>query len=350
MKLTERSETLLNRYLLAVERHLPFQGRKDMIAEIKSNLLDRLEDQYPGEEAVDESQLEAQLRLLGAPRAVASQYFPSESMIAPQYNTVFRLVVTRLTPIVIGAVVFAGLLSFALSGGEKPFWSIWELIGTGWQVGVGIIGTTAIILMLLSHFFPQFDPNKGLNELESDEKNWRVSELPELMREQDKVHVWELAVGIFFGLVGIIFWLFYFDKLAGIWWRIAGNWQMIPIFTAVFKAFIPWIAINTALDVLTNVVMLVKGRRVLTARLIEIGTNISEISLVGAMLRAGTLVSLDQQLAISKGFPSEAIATIQKLLETNAVHWLLIATIVGLSIGLLANLVNLFRRALTRLP
>lgn len=348
MKLTESSETLLSRYLLAVERHLPYQGRKDMITEIKSNLMDTLEDHYPADESIEEVRLEAELRKLGSPRTVAAPYFPSDALIAPQYNTIFRLVVTRLMPIVVAAVVFAGLLSFALSRGENPFWSLWELVGTGWQVGVGLIGTAAVILMVLSRFFPQVHPNKEWDALEEDKESWKVSDLPELVSAQDKVQVWELAMGIFFGLVALIIWLFLFDKVAGIWWRVGGQWRMTPIFTEAFKNFIPWIAINAGLGVIAYLVMLWKRRRSIGSRLIEIGTGISDISLVSAMLGAGTLVSLDKGIALSMGFPAEALDVLQNLLAHNAVHWIMVAILVALSIDLLANIVNLVKRVLER--
>lgn len=340
MKLSEKSLTLLERYLLAVERRLPLQGRKDMIAEIRSNLMDTLEDHYPADTVVDENQMETELHKLGSPKSVAAAYFTSDALIAPQYNTIFRLAVTRLMPIVVAAVIFAGLLSFALSAGESPFWNIWELIGTGWNVAVGIVGTFALILIVLTRFFPQLTPSKEVDFLEDEQKEWKTSDLPELVVEQDKVHFWELVVGISFGVLALAFWLFLFDQLAGIWWLVDEKWYMVPIFTEAFKAFIPWIAVNTGLDLLVNVIMISQGRRGILARVIEIGIKISEITLVGNMLNAGALVKFDSSLALAKGFPPQGIHGLQILFQTNFVHWFLIFLVVVLSIDLIKKIVE----------
>ena len=123
---------------------------------------------------------------------------------------------------------------------------------------------------------------------------------------------------------------------------------MTPIFTEAFKNFIPWIAINAGLGVIAYLVMLWKRRRSIGSRLIEIGTGISDISLVSAMLGAGTLVSLDKGIALSMGFPAEALDVLQNLLAHNAVHWIMVAILVALSIDLLANIVNLVKRVLER--
>ncbi len=348
MNLSEKSQILLERYLLAVERRLPLQGRKDMIAEIKANLMDTLEDHYPAETVLSEDQMEEELHKLGSPKSVAAAYYATDAMIAPQYNTIFRLVVTRLAPIVVAAVLFAGLLSFVLSGGKSPFWSIWELLGTGWNVATGIIGTVAILLIVLTRFFPQVTPSKELNALEEVDKNWKVSDLPELVENQDKVHFWELVAGITFNVLALVFWLFLFDQLAGIWWLVGEKWYMVPIFTSAFIAFIPWIAINTGLDLAVNILILCQAKRSIAARLLEMGIKISEISLVASMLNAGTLVSFPEKLALEKGFPQAGIYGIQVLLQNDFVRWFLIFLLVVLSIDLLKKVVDIVRRSIIR--
>jgi hypothetical protein len=348
MKLSEKSQILLERYLLAVERRLPLQGRKDMIAEIKANLMDTLEDHYPSETVLSEDQLEGELHKLGSPKSVSAAYFATDAMIAPQYNTIFRLVVTRLAPIVVAAVIFAGLLSFVITGGKSPFWSIWELLGTGWNVAVGIIGTVAIILVVLTRFFPKVTPAKELKALEEEDKNWKVGDLPELVVTQDKVHFWELVAGITFNVLALVFWLFLFDQLAGIWWLVGEKWYMVPIFTNAFIAFIPWIAINTGLDLTVNILMLCQAKRSIAARILEIGIKISEISLVASLLNAGPLVTFASNLAMEKGFPPEGIYGIQMLVQSDSLRWFLIFLLVVLGIDLLKKIVDIIRRSLAK--
>ncbi len=347
MKLSEKSEVLLARYLLAVERRLPLTGRKDMIAEIRANLMDTLDDQYPPEEVLSEDKLEAELRKLGSPAGVASSYFGSDALIGPQHNLVFRLIVTRLVPIVAGALVIAGIVSFIVSGGKSPFWSLWELISNIWQVSIAIIGTAAVILIVLTRFFPQVNnENKALEILEEERKNWKVSDLPEIVQKTDKVQLWEPAFGIFFGTLWLVFWVFLFKQYGGLWWYADEKWRMVPVFTDAFRAFIPWIAINTGLEVLHQILLAAKGKRTILSRVIEIGITISQVSLVAAMLKAGELVQLDEVTAAAQGFPAEAISGIQMLLSNNFVHWFLVFLVVVLSLDLLSKLVQLVKRSL----
>lgn len=348
MKLSEKSQILLERYLLAVERRLPLQGRKDMIAEIRANLMDTLDDQYPADTILSEDKLETELHKLGSPKSVAAAYFASDALIAPQYNTVFRLVVTRLAPIVVAVVVFAGLLSFALSGGESPFWTIWELLGTGWQVAVGIIGSFAIIFMILTRFFPHLTPAKDVDILGEDDKTWNVSDLPQFVVEKDKVNFWEQVVGISFGVLALTFWLFLFDQLAGIWWLVGDKWYMVPVFTETFKTFIPWIAVNTGLNLALNIFLLTQGRRGIFARIFEIGIKISEITLAGSLLKAGALVKFDIDLALAKGFPLEGIHGLQVLFQFDFVRWFLIFLVVVMSIDLIKKVVELVKSSTNR--
>ncbi len=346
MKLSEKSQVMLERYLLAVERRLPWQGRKDIIAEIRANFMDTLEDHYAPEETLDETALEEELRKLGSPGTVAAGYRQGDALIGPQHNQMFRLIVTILTPIVVAAVLFAGLLSLILSGGKSPFWSIWEMFGNAWQVAVGIIGTAAVIFMVLTRWFPQVNAGKALEGLNEEEKHWKVSDLPEVVAEPDKVHVWELALGLTFGVLELVFFLFLFDQLAGFWWYADGKWRMAPVFTEAFKAFIPWIAVNIGLGLVLNIVMFIRQRRSLFTRLFEIGIKASELALTAALLRAGTLISFDATTAIRQGFPPEAITGIQMLLQNDFVRWFLVFLVVVISIDLVSKLVQLVKSAI----
>lgn len=348
MKLSEKSQTLLERYLFAVERRLPWQGRKDILAEIRANLMDTLDDHYPPETTLDESLMEAELRKFGSPSSVANGYRGTDALIAPQYNSLFRLVVTRLTPIVAAAVFIAGVLSFALSGGESPFWSIWGLFGSLWQVAVGIIGSFAIVFMILTRFFPRVNQSQLPDFFEDEAKTWKVSDLPELVRKEEKVELWELVLGVTFGTIGLVIFLFLFDQVAGFWWLSDGQWRMVPMFTDAFKAYIPWIAVNIGLNLALNVLLFQTHRKTLVTRVFEIGIKVSEIALTAALLGAGTLVAFDTVAALQQGFPPEGVTGIQTLFRFDFVRWFLIFLVVVLSIDLVKKVVEIIK-SITRL-
>ena len=343
MKLSEKSQNLLERYLLAVERRLPLHGRKDIVAEIRSNLMDTLEDQYAPEAVLDEKQLEQELRRLGSPHSVAAGYRQSDALIDPRFNPIFRFFVTFIAPIVAGAVFLAGIISFALSKGENPFWGIWELFGNAWGAAVGLIGTVALILVLITWLFPQLGKGKDLDFMKEKNEEWSISDLPERVNETDKVHPWEPIVGIFFGIVGLLIFTVFFEDVAGIWWRVDERWNMVPLFTTVFMAFIPWIAINIGLDLCRNALILYQRKQTILTRLFEIVIQVSELALVAAMLKAGQLIALDKALALERGFPLAAIEGLQVVFDMNLVHWFLVFLIVVISLSLIGNIVRLIK-------
>ncbi len=348
MKLSEKSLNLLERYLLAVERRLPLQGRKDIVAEIRANLMDTLEDQYPPEAVVDEKQMEQELRKLGSPYKVAVSYRLSDALIDPRFNPVFRFFVTFIAPIVAGAVFLAGIISFVLSRGVNPFWGIWELFGNAWGAAVGLIGTVALILVLISWLFPQFAQGKDLDFMKTKNEEWSVSDLPERVNESDKVHPWEPIAGIFFGIIGILIFTVIFEEVAGLWWLVDDRWVMMPIFTASFMAFIPWIVINIGLDMCRNALILYQRKQTILTRLFEIVIQVSELTLVATMLKAGDIINFDKDLAIQRGFPAEAINGIQVVFNMNLVHWFLVFLVVVISLSLLGNIVRLVKSLINK--
>ena len=119
MKFTPKAQEIFDRYLLAVERKLPLQGRKDLKAEIESNLFDTMEDNLADSDVteLDEKILEEQLKKIGSPRSVANTFAPVQPLIGNQHDFIFRIIVTIVVPIVMAVVFFASLLSFAFSGG-----------------------------------------------------------------------------------------------------------------------------------------------------------------------------------------------------------------------------------------
>ena len=88
---------LLDRYLQAVKKHLPWQRQDDIIAELKANLEAQLEDREAelGRKLSD-AEVEAWLKQLGSPIQVAARYQPQRYLIGPGlfpiYWYVLRLV------------------------------------------------------------------------------------------------------------------------------------------------------------------------------------------------------------------------------------------------------------------
>ena len=335
MNLSQKSKILLERYLLAIERKLPIQGRKELHQELEANLMDTLEDTFDSQESITVDQLESALRQFGSPRSVARSYRPSQSLIGPQHNAMCNFIVSFVVPIILAIVLFSTLLSFVISGGENPFWEFWKLIGVLWNVGVGIIGTTAIIFMILTRFFPEVNEEINLEFLNNEKNDWNINDLPEPVRLEDKIQIWEPIAGIVFYTLLLVVFAFLFDQLIGFWWCANEEWRMVPLFTEAFKAFLPMMIIGIGLNINLNGIQLHQGKQSLFTRWFEVLINGYEITIIGMMLNAGPLIEINQTLALARGFPVDGIEAISMVFQNNHFHYFLIFLIVVISINLI---------------
>jgi hypothetical protein len=82
---------LLNRYLEAVRKHLPWQRQDDIVAELRANL----EAQFEEKEAalgrpLTQAEAEAWLKQLGSPMLMAAPYQPQQYLIGPAIFPIYR--------------------------------------------------------------------------------------------------------------------------------------------------------------------------------------------------------------------------------------------------------------------
>jgi hypothetical protein len=84
---------LLDRYLQAVKKHLPWKRQDDIIAELRANLESQLEDKEAElGRPLTPAEAEAWLRQLGSPAQVASHYQPQQYLIGPAIFPTYRYV------------------------------------------------------------------------------------------------------------------------------------------------------------------------------------------------------------------------------------------------------------------
>lgn len=97
---------LLERYLQAVGRALPAQGKEDMLAELRANLLAEMDDtaELLGRAPTEEEVAKILVRH-GHPSLVAARYRPNQSLIGPELFPIYWSVLRRALPIVVLVVV-----------------------------------------------------------------------------------------------------------------------------------------------------------------------------------------------------------------------------------------------------
>jgi hypothetical protein len=84
---------LLERYLQAVRKHLPWQGQDDIVAELRANLEAQLEDKQASlGRGLTADEAEAWLKQVGSPVRVAGRYQPQQYLIGPAVYPIYTYV------------------------------------------------------------------------------------------------------------------------------------------------------------------------------------------------------------------------------------------------------------------
>jgi hypothetical protein len=111
---------LLERYLQAVGQYLPDATREDTLAELRANLLERMDER--AEElgrTLEQRDVEAILREHGKPEVVALRYLPQRSLIGPTIFPFYTQTLTKVLPLVVFVSFIARGIVFASSRHES---------------------------------------------------------------------------------------------------------------------------------------------------------------------------------------------------------------------------------------
>ncbi|MGA2834401.1 MAG: hypothetical protein ABSE55_15150 [Terracidiphilus sp.] len=174
---------LLDRYLQAVKKHLPWKRQDDIIAELRANFEAQLEDKETGlGRPLTTGEAEDWLKQIGPPRQVAARYQPQQYLIGPalfpSYLFVLRTVCFwTMIAYTIGSVA---LLATGTVSGSRVLEAVLRAPGflltvAGWVT----LGFAAI------EFAATRRPEK-FPTLSGSFSNWTPSTLPPL--EKDAVH------------------------------------------------------------------------------------------------------------------------------------------------------------------
>jgi hypothetical protein len=261
---------LLDRYLQAVKKHLPWQRQNDILAELRANLESQLEDKEAElGRPLTTSEAEAWLKQIGPPIQVAARYQRQQYLIGPAIFPTYWFVLRTalLWALIIYSVVNA--LSIVLS--NHP--SRTAVAGAVLQVPV-VMMTVAAWVTLVFATFEFAAANYGVNwpgftHLPAD---WTPATLPPLEKtpapgEKPRSYakaVAEVVFGFFFlGWLllipkhpfllmgpGVVFLHLSPFQLTPVWfqfywWLVALNvfqlaWRSVDLWSGAWQAYRPW--------------------------------------------------------------------------------------------------------------
>lgn len=277
---------LLELYLDKIRQNLPPRNREDILKEIRSTLMDMIEDRNPnpGMEADDEIVKEV-LREFGSPRKVAIQYGAQNYLIGPQLFPAY-LQVLRVVLVIVGAFNIIGLIVAIVNQ-------------TSFDSGM-LEAMLEVVGSLISSLFMAFGivtlSFAGIERTTPDEMKVKINQKwnPEdLLKDEDtdRVKVVELAFEITFSMIFIVLINFFLDKV-GIYFFDSRGWVASPILNENFLRYVPAITIYIILDIALDLYLLNKGVWDKLATGAKVLINILKVAVNFAILTGPAILTL----------------------------------------------------------
>ena len=211
---------LLDRYLLAVRKHLRWQRQDDIIAELRANLESQLEEKEAAfGRPLTQGEAEDWLRELGPPIQVAARYSPQQYLIGPTffptYWYVLRMALGWSLAIyaVVSAAIIAAQMLHAGVAADHISQTVADLIAQAIARAPGIlISVAAWVTGVFAGL--EFATARGLVKLPPIPgmcRDWNPNELPRMEESQSthgkKPRSYAMAVGeVVFGIF-LLTWL-----------------------------------------------------------------------------------------------------------------------------------------------
>ncbi len=245
---------LLDRYIHEVGRFLPRVKRSDIQAELRSSLIDSLEDRF-GQEPADDQVAEL-LKEFGNPRDVAASYHPrGQYLVGPSLYPLFRMVAWIVVAAVLGAQLLAWGIAIFVAG--DPF-SPLEILASLVNSIPASLGWVLVTFMILQYF----DAKPNL-----EDEFWDPKSLPEISPAEDTKRG-ELIIGLIFGMLILVL-VTLFPQWIGFITTPGGKFYPNP----VILDYLVLIQVSLLANVLMDVFLLWKGRWDILTRIIKLGLN-----------------------------------------------------------------------------
>lgn len=260
---------LIDRYVREVGRRLPRKNRADIEAELRSLLVDNLEDRVEGEPS--EEDIVAVLQEFGPPDKVAASYSPGEQyLIGPRLFPLFRMVagIVLIVTVSVQLVLLGVTLLFNLGDPPTATWFV-DFFG-GLFIAFGIL---VLVFAVLQRLGVQPD---------LEEEPWDPRTLP-TDDEDDPISGREMVVEITLSLILIGILLLVPDKI-GAYFFPGGDFIPNP----VLQANLPLVIVTIALGIALDVVLIWRRQWTLFTRLAKIMMNVITIVVLFVLIDGHT--------------------------------------------------------------
>jgi hypothetical protein len=286
---------LIDRYIHEVGQHLPRSNREDIKLELKSLLLDSIEEQTADTNQQPTTKIVAEyLREFGSPEEIAAKYGPERVLIGAQLFPAYRLVLTIVLTIIAALHLF-GLIYVLIQDGPID-------IGQTLLETLLSFGESAIINFgIMTLIFAGVERLQGVDfQFESkQEADWDPYQLPPI-EDPDRIDRFEIVAGIIFAALFIVAFNFFYDWI-GIIDLTGDDREVITLLAPEFRQHVPWLSASFALDALLKLVVLAQGRWNRGTRLVQLATEGFGIFVLYRILVSDVIAVVPVFTTIAKG-------------------------------------------------
>lgn len=281
---------LVERYVKEVERKLPLKAGEDISAELRSLIMDVIEEKTKEQRSIDDEDIVMVLKEFGSPEDIARRYAPQAGyLIGPQLYGIYLQVIRVVMGVTLIGVGIALVVEFAQTPLSIPS-LIGRLVSGILSAAVGVFGTVTLVFALLERVLPE--SNKGLER----EKEWDPTSLPPVNQDQQVV-LGESLFSIALAVAALVVANLALDGLGSGIYQAGEGLRLFTILDyQVVAKFIPFWNILWGLTLIHEIALLVKGRwsrgSRLQAILLDCGIIVFLIFLMKAPLVDIELLSL----------------------------------------------------------
>jgi hypothetical protein len=249
---------LLERYLEAVRKLLPWKRQDDIIAELRANLESQLEDEETKQgRPLTAEEAAAWLKGLGAPTQMASLYQPQQYLIGPRFFSIYWAVMRTALFWYSVVYVVIGIVQCAVQ--DDP---LRALLGTAAQLPISLLimaGCVTLVFAVMEVLVTRFP-----ERFTKAKREWSPASLPPvppMPLASPKPQARMKAVGgLIFSLVGLIFWLVVLRHPYIIMGSAAQYLHLVPFQAApVCWQFYWWVVALTLVNIAWRIAQLALG-------------------------------------------------------------------------------------------
>lgn len=231
---------LLDRYLQAVKKHLPWQRQDDILAELKANLEAQLEDKEAAMgRPLTACEVEAWLKQIGPPMQVAARYQPQQYLIGPGVFPMYWYVLRMafLWAILIYSIVSAVQIALQVPSGTAVLEAVLRVPGILMTIAAWVTLVFAAIEFAVTRYPDKCPAIAGISA------DWSPASLPPVERHAaagQRPRSFALAVAeVVFGFI-LLAWLLLIPHYPvlllgpGIAYLHASPFQLAPVWWQFF--------------------------------------------------------------------------------------------------------------------